>query len=539
MKWINIKDHWYRPATTETGSPRLVRLAATLAGLSGWRRHGVAALCGVLAAAALPPFHLVPLLVPAFAGLLWLMDGTARRRDAALIGWSFGFGHMLAGLYWIGIAFLVDSARFGLVMPFAMLGLIAGLAFFPALAAFAAGWPGWRGPARVALLATAWLAVEWLRAWVLTGFPWNLIGTVWSFSPAMLQLTALTGVWGLSLMTVLAAAAPAVLVEAGVARPRGRRLFVAAMLLLPALVWGGGALRLAAAPPLGADVVEGVVLRLVQPSIEQALKWKTDLRRDHVARQMRLSAAAGAERVSHVIWAETAVPYLLTQDAELRSLIARVVPEGGLLLAGAPRAGEERGSPRLWNSLRALDGAGEIVGTYDKVHLVPFGEYMPLRSILGFVKLTAGSVDFSPGPGPIALSLSGLPDFAPLICYEAIFPGRVVAAGTRPEWLLNVTNDAWFGTSSGPFQHFASARIRAVEEGLPLVRVAKNGITGVVDAYGRIVGRLGLNEIGILDSPLPRPADGGSLYARFGDWMAFMVALAVGFSALILRRFVA
>ena len=527
-------------AKPASAASRPARLAAALAGLSGWRRHGAAALCGALASAALPPLHLLPLLIPAFTGLLWLMDGISRRRDAAVLGWSFGFGHMLTGLYWIGIAFLVDPARHGLVMPVALLGLTAGLGLFPALAVLLTAWAGWRGAARVALLATAWLAVEWLRAWVLTGFPWNLIGNVWSFSPAMLQLAALTGVWGLSLVTVLAAAAPAVLVEAGAARGRGRRVFVAAMLLLPALVWGGGSLRLAGAPALGTEMVDGVTLRLVQPSIEQALKWKAALRRDHVERQMRLSAAPGAERISHVIWAETAVPYLLAQDPELRRLIARIVPEGGLLLAGAPRAGTAAGGgPRLWNSLHALDRRGAIVGTYDKVHLVPFGEYMPLRSVLGFAKLAAGSVDFSPGAGALALDLRGLPAFAPLICYEAIFPGKVVPAGSRPEWLLNVTNDAWFGTSSGPYQHFASARIRAVEEGLPLVRVANNGISAVVDAYGRIVGRLGLNEVGVLDLPLPKPVERLTLYARVGDWMVLIMALAVAFSGLILRRFMA
>jgi apolipoprotein N-acyltransferase len=311
------------------------------------------------------------------------------------------------------------------------------------------------------------------------------------------------------------------------------------MLLLPVLVWGGGSLRLAAAPALGADVVDGVVLRLVQPSIDQASKWKTELRRAHVARQMRLSAAPGAAAPSHLIWAETAVPFLLAREPELRARIAGIVPEGGLLLTGAPRAGAAGADPRLWNSLHALDAEGEIVGTYDKAHLVPFGEYTPLRPLLGLAKLTAGSVDFSPGPGRVALALPGLPPFSPLICYEAIFPGRVVGSGARPQWLLNLTNDAWFGTSSGPYQHFASARTRAVEEGLPLVRVANNGISAVVDAYGRIVGRLGLNEIGTLDAALPRPAMGISLYAYLGDWSALIVVLIAAFSALMLRRLMA
>ncbi len=372
---------------------------------------------------------------------------------------------------------------------------------------------------------------------MLTGFPWNLAGNVWAFAPAVLQLAAVTGVWGLTLITVLAAAAPAVLGEP--AAGAGRRAFVGAMLALPLLAWGGGALRLAAAPPLGSDVVEGVGLRLVQPSIEQALKWRPAMRQDHVERQMRLSAAEGLAGISHVIWAETAVPYLLTQEPELRARLARVVPEGGLLITGAPRSGAAEGAPRLWNSLHALAGDGGIVGTYDKHHLVPFGEYMPLRSLLGLSKLTAGSVDFAPGPGPLVLRLPGLPPVSPLICYEAIFPGRVLPAGPRPAWLLNLTNDAWFGTSSGPYQHFASARMRAVEEGLPLVRVANTGISAVVDAYGRTLGRLGLNRTGILDAPLPKPAERVTLYARLGDWSALILGLITAFSSLMLRRFMA
>ena len=194
----------------------------------------------------------------------------------------------------------------------------------------------------------------------------------------------------------------------------------------------------------------------------------------------------------------------------------------------------------MWNSLHGLDEAGVIVGTYDKHHLVPFGEYTPLRAVLGRLglgKLVVGSQGFSAGPGPETLDLPGLPPFSPLICYEAIFPGRVVAEGARPQWLLNVTNDAWFGTSSGPYQHFASARIRAVEEGLPLVRVANTGISAVVDSYGRLLGQLRLNQAGVLDSHLPRPAKSVTLYARYGDRMGLFLIVILAFSALISRRF--
>jgi apolipoprotein N-acyltransferase len=515
-------------------------LAGALAGLTGWRRHAVAVLCGALASAALPPLHLFPLLIPAFTGLLWLLDGTRRPREAAFVGWSFGFGHMATGFYWIGIAFLVDAERHALVMPFAIAGLAAGLAIFPALVTLGLAWVGWRGAARVLLLAILWLLVEWLRSWMLTGFPWNLIGTVWSFSPAMLQLAAITGVWGLSLVTVLAAAAPAMLGDGPGGRGGGRRArwaIAGGLVLLPALVWAGGAARLADAPPVGGEAADGPRLRIVQASIDQALKWKRGLRQKHVGRQMRLTARRGFDAIDLVVWPETAVPFSLAGEPGLRQTLATVVPAGGVLITGAPRLEGEGPTPRLWNSLQALDARGDIVASYDKHHLVPFGEYMPFRWLGGVKKLTAGSMDFSPGSGPVTLRLPELPPFSPLICYEAIFPGRVVAPGARPGWLLNVTNDAWFGTSSGPYQHLASARIRAVEEGLPLVRAANTGISAVIDGYGRTVGRLGLNEIGILDARLPRPVGGITLYARTGDWILLIMTLIAVICTLILRRF--
>ncbi|MHA1599250.1 MAG: apolipoprotein N-acyltransferase [Alphaproteobacteria bacterium] len=530
------------PDAIPVAFPRLTAWAHTFAGLRGWRRHGVAALCGATAAAALPPLHLVPLLIVAFTGLLWLLDGaqgTRRPRQAALIGWSFGFGHMAAGLYWVGIAFLVDSARFGLIMPFAVAGLAAGMALFPTLAVYAVALTGWRGPARVVLLAAAWLALEWLRSWLFTGFPWNLIGTVWSFSPAMLQLASVTGVWGLTWLTVLAAAAPAVLAEPdglGARGGRRARAFVITVFAMIGLVWAGGALRLAAAPAPGTAVVPDVRLRLVQASIPQALKWVPEMRRRHVDQQRQLSLRAGPAPVTHIIWPETAVPYLLDQDPDLRRILAEIVPLGGLLITGTPRAADA-GDPRLWNSLQALDEYGEIVATYDKHHLVPFGEYTPLRRLLGAMKLTTGSTDFSAGPGPMTLTLPGLPAASPLVCYEAIFPGQVVAAGDRPGWLLNITNDGWFGNSSGPYQHLASARMRAVEEGLPLIRVANSGISAVVDPFGRLIGHLALNQIGVLDASLPLPIAGGTLYARIGNLaVLFLAALSFAF-ILILRRF--
>lgn len=507
------------------------RTAARLAGLAGWRRLLAAALLGALVATALPPLYLLPLLWPAFTGLLWLLDGVRRPRGAFLVGWAFGSGHFLVGLYWVGIAFLVDAERFAVFMPFAVAGLAIGLGLFPASAVLALWLTRCRGVSRILLLAAAWLlVVEWLRSWIFTGFPWNLIGSVWAFSDAMLQLASVTGVWGLSLITLLAAAAPAALAEA----PRtafARRAPVGAALLLLALVWLGGELRLAAAPAVGSRVVEGVALRLVQPSIAQASKWDGDLRGQNIADQMALTVRNGAGRYSHAIWPETAITYSVADQPELRKALAKVVPPGGLLLSGAPRMLYEPTGPRLWNSFHALDALGAIRGTYDKFHLVPFGEYVPLKDLLGLSKFTAGRLDFSPGPGQRTLDLPGLPPVGPLICYEVIFPGAVTQPGRRPEWLLNLTNDSWFGTSSGPYQHFASARLRAVEEGLPLVRVANSGISGVVDGYGRVVARLGLNRVGVVDAALPRPIDGITLFARIGNWNVLVLVSLAGLAA--------
>lgn len=512
----------------------LGRCAGFCAAIQGWRRYACAGFLGAMAALALPPLHVFPVLIPAFCGLLWLLDGLERPRQAAFLGWSFGFGHGVVGLYWVGYAFLVDAAQFGFLMPFAVAGLAALLAVFQALAIYALALLAWRGAARVVALAVFWVLSEWLRSWIFTGFPWNLMGSVWSFSPEMLQLAAIAGVWGLSFVTLLAAAAPAALGGFDREPPAKSRTVngVAALVLLlfPIAVWSGGALRLAAAPDPDAHVVDDVTLRLVQPNVPQAQKWRPELRLGHVNDIIRLSRAPGFEKVTHVIWPETAIPFLLSnddQDAQLRRLIAAASPATGLLLTGVPRMGPgQQGAierpigdrPLTWNSFQAFDASGAVRATYDKFHLVPFGEYVPLRGLLSFSKLTAGRGDFSSGPGPTTLALPGLPPASPLICYEIIFPGQVVDPVERPGWILNVTNDAWFGDSSGPRQHFVSARLRAVEEGIPVIRVANTGISGVIDGYGRVLSRIELGESGVLDVPLPKAVQNQEIYLISSGW---------------------
>ncbi|MBI4968899.1 MAG: apolipoprotein N-acyltransferase [Rhodospirillales bacterium] len=505
-----------------------------LAEAKGWKRRGLLILFGLAAAGALPPLHLVALLVPAFAGLVLMLDRPLCRAGAFFTGWWWGFGYFTAGLYWIANALFVDIAKFGWLVPFAVFGLSAGFAIFPGLATLLVRDAKSQGPARLLVLAGAWTLVEWLRGWVLTGFPWNLIGTVWTFSDVMIQPASAIGAHGLGFITVFLAALPVLLVER---QPGPRvRLALAGGLALAILWVGFGWARLAGASDA---MVPGVRLRLVQANIDQKEKWRQERRADHVAKHLDLSRRPpdppSDPPPTHILWPETAVPFLVERDPMALSVLAQAVPPGGLLITGVPRASAPAVEPfEVWNSLVAIDGQGRVVGAYDKVHLVPFGEYVPLRGLLPIERIVPSKADFSTGPGPVSLALPGLPPASPLICYEVIFPGAVTDPANRPAWLLNVTNDGWFGMSSGPYQHLAAAILRAVEEGLPLVRAANTGISVVVNPYGRTVSHLKLGQTGFLDSPLPKPTPLPTYYSRFRDTPFLFIALV---SVLLFRRF--
>jgi apolipoprotein N-acyltransferase len=515
------------------------RLAAGFAALTGWRRYGAAAVCGALTTLAMPPLYVFPALLPAFCGLYWLSRGARTWRQAFATGWCFGFLEFTTGLYWITNALLVDPEKFGWLAPFAVSGLSVGFAIFPALMVLAfhlgrvRGWA--EGAAGPLLLAVAWTAAEWLRGHILTGFPWNLMATTWSFSPLMSQSVAVFGAYGLSFVTVLAAAAPgALFAPAAPHRPAKGVLVLVGLLALCAI---GGAARLVLAPSTMAEaMVPDMRLRLVQANIDQRLKWEDAERANVLRKYLALSTQPGPKPVTDVIWPETALPYFLSTEPELLKILARVVPPGGLLLTGAVRADPTMRPPQVYNSVHAIDDTGRIVATYDKVHLVPFGEYVPLRHILPIDKLTPGTSDFAAGTGPRTLTLPGLPPVSPFICYEAIFPGALVAdTEPRAQWLLNVTNDAWFGDSAGPRQHFASARLRAIEEGLPLVRAANTGISAVVDPYGRVLARLDLGREGVLDSPLPAALPPPP-YARLGGLAPLILLIGAVATLFVLRR---
>jgi apolipoprotein N-acyltransferase len=548
----------------------LSHLAQTIVSARGWWRILIAFLAGAASTLALPPTNVWPVPFVTFPVLVWLVDGAAGTRfggvlAAASAGWWFGFGYFLAGLYWLGHAFLVDAKTFGWLLPFAVTALPAAMAIYTALGLALARAIWTRGTTRILALAVALTLAEWLRGHLFSGFPWNTYGYA-LISPLWLaQGAALIGIWGLTFLAVAIYASPAALADA---RTDTTRPWVAPALsgvVIAALAIYGAA-RLAGT---STNYVEGVHLRIMQPNLQQDDKFNYARKQQVMDRYLALSdrkdgpQSTGLRGVTHLIWPESAFPFFLTREPDVLAQISALLPKGTVLITGAIRAPDSQGVVnRAYNSIYVIGDDGSILSVYDKVHLVPFGEYLPFQDLLerlGLEQLTKVRGGFIPGERRQNQPAPGAPNFLPLVCYEIIFAsdavphseqpswlyrhlGRyfdwpfVAGNGARPGWLLNLTNDGWFGASAGPYQHFQQARVRAIEEGLPLVRAANTGISAVVDPLGRVVASLPLGVEGILDAPLPRPL-APTLYARLGDAPAGLMVLGgLGWVMLSRRR---
>lgn len=488
--------------------------------VAGGRGIALAVTCGAVMGLGQPPVSWPLATLVALAALFRLLSAAPSVRAAFGLGWGAGAGYFGSTMFWIVEPFLIDVSRYGWMAPFALLGFAGGLALFWAVP-FALARRLWSagGLARVLMLASLWSLAEFARGHVLTGFPWGLVGYVWIETPVA-QVAALVGPHGLGFLTLLVG------LLAGLARP----LPLGAAALLLALGWGWGSQRLAdPVPPRQPPVM----VRLVQPNATQTEKWDPEHEAEIFARLRVLSQSPATVPPDVTIWPETAVPFLLGRDPEAQAAAAGSAAPG--LLATGIRRVEPAGDDWLWfNSLALLAPDGTIQSLYDKSRLVPGGEYLPLQGLvarLGLSALTGGS--FTAGPGPAAIAVPLLPAFQPLICYEAIFPEILHGIAPRPEWLLQVTNDAWFGLVSGPYQHLDQARFRAIEQGLPLARAANTGISAMVDARGRVVASLGLSETGVVDSPLP-PALPPTPYARIGD-LPFTVGFVLIFGLTLLN----
>ncbi len=525
------------------GLRRANRLETGLLVLAGWRRNLLAFGAGAVSTLALAPLHLWPVMFATLPLVVWLLDGivarapdfAARLRGAAVLGWWFGFGYFFASLYWIGFAFFVQAERFAWMSPLGIFIMPAGLALFYALSLAMAS-AVWRpGPARIFVFALAFFVVELLRGHILTGFPWNAIGYTLAAPDTLMQAGALVGIYGLSFFAALIFAAPATLTDqTGRAL---RYLMPAAAAVLLASMAGWGWWRLAQALP---PDVAGPKLRIVQANIPQADKWKPEARGWIFERYLKLSrgGASLSPEVTHVIWPEAALPFVYLFDDDIageshREAFDRLLPLGTTLITGANRAvtatnaGGERRISAVYNSVLALDDRGGVIAIADKSHLVPFGEYLPFQDTLealGIRQLTNLPGGFAAGDGIGNFRLAGLPPFTPLICYEIIFPGAVTPS-ERPSWLLNLTDDSWFGETAGPYQHLHQARMRAVEEGLPVIRAANTGISAVIGPRGEVRKRLALGSMGMIDTSLPSPV-AEPIYARAGTLIHFVIVLS-------------
>jgi apolipoprotein N-acyltransferase len=499
----------------------------------GWRAPAFAFAAGAVSALAFAPLNLFPALLLGYAALVVLLDGAAARpgpvRRAAILGWAFFFGQFTIGLHWIVYPFLIYPDANLWELPFALF-LPAGLGLFGALACGCAmtWWP--KGPGRILVFTVTVAASEWLRGHVLTGFPWNLSGYGWGASLAVLQSASVMGIYGLSFLTILLGASLAELLSS-----RWRLPLV--LLILFAALWGTGVYRLASTPSTN---VAGVRLRLVQPDIPQAEKYVRRLMGRNWQRLFSLSIQGpemSRDMPTHIIWPEAATGFAVARSPEALQQIALLTGRGQTLMTGSDRFVRDEKGITGYNSLY-LFAPNASPRIYDKFHLVPFGEYTPFAQVLnklGISQLTVGP-GFSAGDHPHVLSAAPAPPVTPLICYEVIFPHQVVDAGEpRPGWLVNITDDSWFGPWAGPQQHFLIARVRAIEEGLPIARAANTGISAMIDPLGRVPARLALNNMGVVDTTLPQ-AIPATLYARIGD-LVFLALLVIAlFAAAALNR---
>ncbi|MCB1410720.1 MAG: apolipoprotein N-acyltransferase [Rhodobacteraceae bacterium] len=493
---------------------------------------------GLLAGLGQAPWGAWPLALAGLAGVALLVAGAAGPRQAFWRVWLAGGAHFALVMAWIVDPFLVDAARDGWMAPFALVLMAGGMGVFWAAAAAFAHRVAHTAPGRIWAFALAMLALEDLRGVMLTGFPWALSGHVWIGTPPD-QLAALGGALLLSAVSLgISAALATAMIRARARAPLGATLALGAAMLVLLAAWGWGAARLREPAP----ATPGVMVRVVQANVPQDQKWDPDLMDGFFRRHLALSATPAETRPDLVIWPESAAPFYLDRPGNGLRMAAEAA--GAPLVLGLDRrAPDDQGIRRYYNALAVLDPQGTPVAVYDKHHLVPFGEYIPLlgrwAEDRGWSGLAAQALaGYTPGPGPAVLDLGPAGQVLPLICYEAVF-ARDLRTPDRPDWILQLTNDAWFGTHSGPYQHFAQARLRAIETGLPLVRAANTGISAVVDARGRVQASLALDTMGVLDAPLPG-ARAATPYARLGDgpWHGILAGgvLLLGLIAAVRRR---
>lgn len=509
---------------------------------SYWTTLGQGAMvlgCGALSALIFPPFKLA---AAGYAAMIWflayLLMEKRSKRQAFWLAYGYGAAFFVVGFSWISQALLIDDGKLAAFIAPAMLAIGGFFGLFWAIPALLAAMVT-QMTARVMVFCGCYVVLEWVRSFIFSGFPWNLLGSALCFEPRLIQGAAYIGTYGLSLLLLLMCSGAAMLLYG----LKQRRFYGAGVWLL-AVPLGG--LLLFGLRFYHLDGAEGkpLYVRLVQPSIPQTFKWHPALAAQNFHQYIELSRLGQKEgyraldEVDLVVWGETASPYFLDRDAEHLEAIRAAVPLHGFLVTGMLRSGIEKGHLVPYNSLVVINHDGKIKDYYDKSHLVPFGEFLPLRQYLpDFMRPVADIVgDLGRGEKYKNIEVDGLPLMGGAICYESIFPKEVLNPQRKPEILLVLANDGWYGISSGPYQHLAAAQLRAVEEGVTVIRSANNGISAVIAPNGRINGVIDLNQVGIADVMVKAPFAYFSWYGKYGNLLPLGLILLLGLMALASKK---
>ena len=490
--------------------------------LQGKLKYLTLFIAGGLADLSLAPFYIFPVLFISFPVFYKILSGATNKKQAFLIGWMFGFGFFVFGLYWIANSLLVDAEKFAWLIPFAVCGIPFGLAIYVGL--FGAAYQilrrdnNWQN---ILLFASLWVIFEYLRGILFTGFPWNLIGYAALFSNWFAQSAALGGVYLLSFFIVVIALLPSYYKA---------KIFTVIVIILTVLNFAYGYVHVnqSIAP------AKKLKLLLFQPNIAESMKWEPEVSKEQFVENVKYLKTLDFKNKDIVLLPETGVPFDLSRQPLVVQALKEVTPANGLLVTGALRSeGKTLADYKVWNTLYTISQQG-VYSFYDKVHLVPFGEFVPLRKYLPFInKITPGNVDISSGEKTELIKYNGF-SFLSLICYEIIFP-EYAASKPQPDFIVNVTNDGWFGNSTGPYQHLAMAQMRAIEQGEPVIRDANSGISAVIDGHGKLLQTLPLSVRGVIDYELELRKT-VTIYALYGDKIIFGLIIIIMIALFLYRK---
>ena len=481
-----------------------------------WKKMLSVFCLGGISVFSFPPFHIVGVLWIIFPLVLLLLDSVQNKKQSFFLGYTFGAGMFISSMYWIYNPLTTMDYQFAWLIPFAYIGLALWGGLFSAVTFLITKL--FKKPfMKIVVFALVWTVCEIIRSnFPFGGIAWNTMATVWTDKVQVAQIVAIIGAYGLTLITIFMVSLPFIMTReaAGVS--------VAILLLLYVF----GQFRIAAHP---IEYKEGVNIRIVQSNISQDMKYSPQYMREILQKQLSLSLE-NSDNISHVIWTETSWPYYWDNgnNDSMFQHATDIFPENTVFITGVLK----KDGNSVFNSVVAVKNT-EILNSYDKFHLVPFGEYVPLRKIIPIEKIVQVPGDFSAGIGPRTIDISGLGNTSVLICYEIIFSGNVVDRVNHPDLILNITNDKWFGDTAAPHQHYANAVLRAIEEGVPVIRAANSGISGAIAPTGITIAKLGVNNIGYLDIKMPRKIQDKTIFSNYGYSILYTIMLIISIVASI------